>query len=78
MTSCETKIKDVVYFNSFYLKYLAPAVNSGKVAAKSILKNLTHTPYNFTFGLYLLADYASRKDEFKDVEGYDKILHECS
>lgn len=57
---------------------MAPAVNSGKVASKSILKNLIHTPYNFTFGLFLLADYALRKDEFKDVEGSDKMLHDCA
>ena len=65
-------------FNSFYLKYLAPAVNSCKIAAKAISQALIHPPFSFTFGLYLLADYSQRIDEFKNVPQFEKMIHECA
>jgi len=65
-------------FNSFYLKYLAPAVNSSKIAAKAISQALIKPPYSFTFGLYLLVDYSQRIDEFKNVPQFEKLMYECS
>ena len=44
-------------FNKFYLKYLGPAVNAGKIAAAAVLNALTKAPFNFSFGLYLVNDY---------------------
>ena len=47
-------------FNSFYLNFIAPAVNSGKIAARTVSKVLMQSPYSFGFCAYLAADYSKR------------------
>jgi len=64
-------------FNKFYLKYIGPAVNAGKIAAAAVLNVLTKAPYNFAFGLYLVNDYQRRISDFKDCPGFEKVVKDC-
>ena len=64
-------------FNKFYLKYLGPAVNAGKIAATAVLNALTKQPFNFAFGLFLANDYQRRILDFKDCQGFDKAIKDC-